>query len=82
MRRYIMIASMATIFAVSFSSCRDTTTQTREEVLIDDMTDQGAEVKVKRYDDGDKKIKMETDDKKVKIKTEDGKTKIKEKDKN
>lgn len=73
---------MAALVTVSFSSCRDTETKTREEVLIDDMTDQGAEVKVKRSDDGDKKIKLETDDKKVKIKTEDGKTTIKEKDKN
>ncbi len=82
MKKSIMIAMMAAIITVSFSSCRDTTTQTREEVLIDDMTDQGADIKVKRSDDGDKKIKMETDDKKVKIKTVDGKTKIKEKDKN
>lgn len=78
MRKSIMMIMMATILAISFSSCRDT--KTREEVLVEDMQDQGADIKVKETNDGHK-IKMETEDKKVKIKKDGDKIKIKEKDK-
>tara|TARA_R110002096_G_scaffold431563_1_gene647001 strand:+ start:35522 stop:35722 length:201 start_codon:yes stop_codon:yes gene_type:complete len=59
---------------ISFTSCRDEKTQ--KEELIEEMKDDGAEIKTKK--DGDEtKMKMETADKSVKIKEEDGETKIK-----
>ena len=77
MKKVIFMTFMALFLSVSFTSCRE---QTEKEKVIEEMTDKGAEVKVKR--DGDK-IKMETDNKKVKIKTDsDGNVEIKEKTKN
>lgn len=77
MRKVIFMSFMALFMAMSFTSCRE---QTEKEKVIDEMNDQGADVKVN--EDGDK-IKMETEDKKVKIKTdEDGDVTIKEKTKN
>ena len=77
MKKVIFMTFMALFLSFSFTSCRE---QTSKEKVIEEMNDQGAEVKVKR--DGDK-IKMETDDKKVKIKTDsDGNVRIKEKTKN
>ena len=77
MKKVIFMSFMALFMATSFTSCRE---KTEKEKVIDEMNDQGADVKVSR--DGDK-IKMETDDKKVKIKTDkDGEVKIKEKTKN
>jgi uncharacterized lipoprotein YehR (DUF1307 family) len=76
MKKVIFTSIMALLLSVSITSCRE---QTEKEKVIEEMTDQGAEVKVKR--DGDK-IKMETDDKKVKIKTDnDGNVEIKKKTK-
>lgn len=76
MKKVIFTTIMALFLSVSFTSCRE---KTEKEKVINEMNDQGAEVKVKR--DGDK-IKMETDDKKVKIKTDsDGDVKIKKKTK-
>jgi len=76
MKNILFIA--LTILAVSFTSCRDTEkeAETETEELIQEMKDDGAEMKVKE-DDGDLKIKMETDEKEVKIKQDDGDTKIK-----
>lgn len=80
MKKFIMLAFFAGFLTFSVSSCRDQ--KTEEQVLIEDMQDKGAEIKVK-HEGGTEKIKMETDDQKVKIKTDkDGKTKIKKKDKN
>ena len=76
MKKVIFTSIMALLLSVSITPCRE---QTEKEKVIEEMTDQGAEVKVKR--DGDK-IKMETDDKKVKIKTDnDGNVEIKKKTK-
>ena len=70
-----MIAVIVGCLTITLSSCRDQKTQ--EEVIIEDMQDKGAEIKVEEG-----KIKMETADEKVKIKTDDdGNTKIKQKDK-
>jgi len=78
MKKFILFTFIAAFLTVSFTSCRDQKTQ--EETLIEEMVDEGAEVKIK--DDGDK-IKMKTEDKKVKIKTdEDGDKKIKIKEEN
>ena len=75
MRKLTMIALFAGCLTITLSSCRDQKTQ--EEVIIEDMQDKGADIKVT-----DDKIKMETEDEKVKIKTDDeGNTKIKQKDK-
>lgn len=77
MKKVIFTSVMALFLSLSITSCRE---QTEKEKVIDEMNEQGADVKVKQ--DGDK-IKMETDDKKVKIKTDDdGEVKIKEKSKN
>lgn len=79
MKKFIMLAIFAGFLTFSVSSCRDE--KTREQVLIEDMQDKGADVKVK-HEGGTEKIKMETEDEKLKIKTdEDGNTKIKQKDK-
>lgn len=79
MKKLAMIALLAGFFTFSVSSCRDQK-KTQEELLIEDMQDKGADIKIK---DGGDKIKMETDDQKAKIKTDDdGNTKIKIKDKN
>lgn len=77
MKKVIFMSLMAMFMVSSLTSCRE---QTEKERVIEEMTDEGAEVEVSR--DGDK-IKMETDDKKVKIKTDDdGDVKIKEKTNN
>ncbi|AFL80240.1 hypothetical protein Aeqsu_0732 [Aequorivita sublithincola DSM 14238] len=77
MKKLTMIALFAGFLTMSLSSCRDQ--KTPKEEIIEDMQDQGADVKVK---DGGDKIKMETDDQKVKIKTDDdGNVKIKQEDK-
>ena len=83
MKKLTMTSLIAAFLIISLSSCRDEAKveveQTKEELIIDDMRDKGADIDVK--DDGDK-IKMETEDEKVKIKTDDdGNTKIKVKDK-
>lgn len=79
MRKLAMIFLGATFIATSFTSCREQKKEemTEQEEIIQEMQDDGAEMKVKE-DDGDTKIKMETDDKEVKIKTDaDGDSKIK-----
>lgn len=61
---------------VSLTSCREQ--QTEEEKLIEGMKEEGADIETTYDDDGDMKIKMETEDKEVKIKKDaDGDTKIK-----
>lgn len=81
MKKAAMILLCATFVATSFTSCRDTKEKeemTEQEEIIQEMQDEGADVKVKEEGDGDTKIKMETEDKEVKIKTDaDGDTKIK-----
>jgi ABC-type enterochelin transport system substrate-binding protein len=78
MKKLIFIALSVTLLSTAFTSCRDQ--KTEKETLIEEMKEDGADIKVK--DNGDK-IKMETDDKEVKIKTDDeGNTKIKVDDNN
>lgn len=68
-----LFASMFAI--VGLASCREE--QTEEEKIIEEMKNEGAEIE-RSSDDGDVKIKMETDEKEVKIKKDaDGDTKIK-----
>ncbi|PHR15149.1 MAG: hypothetical protein COA40_03180 [Aequorivita sp.] len=78
MKKVTLIILSAVFIAASFTSCRENKEEaTEEEVIIQEMQDEGADVKIKE-DDGDTKIKMETDEKEVKIKKEeDGDTKIK-----
>lgn len=78
MKKLATIALFAGFLTLSLSSCRDQKDErTQEQIIIDDMQDKGADVKVT-----DNKIKMETENEKVKIKTDDdGNTKIKTKDK-
>ncbi len=70
--------------AVSVTSCREKKEEpvlSEQEQLIQDMQNDGADIKVKQVGD-ETKIKMETDDKKVKIKEdEDGNSKVKVTDK-
>lgn len=83
MKKVALVLLGAAFVAASFTSCREKKEEmTTEDALIQEMQDEGADVKVKK-DDGDTKIKMETDEKEVKIKTdEDGDTKIKVDEKN
>lgn len=78
MKKTALIILCAAFLTASFTSCRDTKEEvTEEEAIIKEMQDEGAEIKVKE-DDGDVKIKMETDEKEVKIKKDDdGDSKIK-----
>ena len=75
MKKVVLLA--LTALFISFASCRDKKEDvSASEALIEEMQEDGADIKVKQ--DGDEtKIKMETDEKSVKIKTEDGATKIK-----
>ena len=67
MRKLIYITFALTLMTISFTSCRDEKTQ--KEELIEEMKDDGAEIKTKK--DGDEtKMKMETADKSVKIKVD------------
>ena len=75
MKKVLLAGFTILTLAVTFTSCRDTE-KTEAEELVEEMQDEGADIKVKE-DDGDVKIKMETDDKKVKIKEDDGDQKIK-----
>jgi hypothetical protein len=74
MKKIALIALTALFIGTSFTSCREQ--KTEKETLIEEMQEDGADIKVKT--DGDEtKIKMETDDKSVKIKEEDGESKMK-----
>lgn len=76
MKKLIYSVFILSFLTIAFTSCRDEN-KTEKEELIEEMQDEGAEIKVKK-DDGDTKIKMETDDKEVKIKEDsDGDVKIK-----
>ena len=82
MKKTALIILCAAFLTASFTSCREKKEEmTEEEAIIQEMQDEGAEVKIKG-EDGDTKIKMETDEKEVKIKKEDGDTKIKIDEKN
>lgn len=75
MKKLIYTTLAVAFMTVSFTSCREEE-KTEKEKLIQEMKDEGADIKVKQ--DGDEvKIKMESDSKSVKIKEEDGETKIK-----
>ncbi len=80
MKKLTMIFLCATFMASSFTACREKKEEemTEQEEMIQEMQDEGADMKVKENENGDTKIKMETDEKEVKIKTDaDGDTKIK-----
>ncbi|WGD35636.1 hypothetical protein [Olleya sp. YS] len=70
MKKIIFTILALTFITTSFTSCRE---ESEKEKVIQEMKDEGAEIKVK-----DDKIKMETEDKKVKI--TDDEIKIKEED--
>ncbi|TYB72512.1 hypothetical protein ES677_12935 [Bizionia gelidisalsuginis] len=74
MRKLIYTALAISFMTVAFTSCRDEKSQ--KEELIEEMKNEGAEIKIKT-DGEDTKIKMETEDKKVKIKEDGEETKIK-----
>tara|TARA_R110002020_G_scaffold66032_10_gene173887 strand:+ start:938 stop:1189 length:252 start_codon:yes stop_codon:yes gene_type:complete len=78
MKKVTLFILSAAFISASFTSCRENKEEvTEEEAIIQEMQDEGADVKIKE-DGGDTKIKMETDEKEVKIKKdEDGDTKIK-----
>ena len=76
MKKLALITLTSLIIGASFTSCKEKKEISEKDELIQEMKDDGAEIKVKK-DDGDVKIKMETENKEVKIKEEDGDTKIK-----
>ncbi|WP_299250281.1 hypothetical protein [uncultured Lacinutrix sp.] len=69
MKKIIFTVLTLAVLTTSFMSCRE---QTEKEEVMQEMKDEGAEVKIK-----DDKIKMETEDKKVKITDDEIKTKEK-----
>ncbi len=74
MKRLSYITVLVLSFSFSLTACRE---KSEKEKLVEEMKEDGAEIKEKN-DDGDYKLKMETDDKEVKIKEDaDGETKIK-----
>ena len=76
MKRLATMALLALTLSTAVISCRE---QSEKEKTINEMKDDGADMKVK---DGGDKFKMETEDKKVKIKTDDdGDTTIKKEEK-
>lgn len=75
MKKVIFMSFMALFLTMSVTSCRETEKSEKDQ-LIEEMENEGADIKEKR-DGDDSKIKMETEDKKVKIKEEDGETKVK-----
>ncbi len=79
MKKVAMIFLCAAFVATGFNSCREQKKEMSEsEEMIQEMQDEGAEMKMKTDENGDTKIKMETDEKEVKIKTDaDGDSKIK-----
>ncbi|RAJ18022.1 hypothetical protein [Olleya aquimaris] len=70
MKKLFLTILTLTFMTTSFTSCRE---ESEKEKVIQEMKDDGAEIKVK-----DDKIKMETEDKKVKI--TDDEIKVKEED--
>ncbi len=81
MKKIALITLSALFLSVSFTSCRENKEMTEEEAVIEEMREDGADIKVKE-DDDETKIKMETENKEVKIKTEDGESKMKIKTEN
>ena len=71
MKKIIYTTVLALAIGFISTSCRE---KTQEEKIMEEMKDQGAEIKIK---DGGDKIKRETEDTKVKIKKDDGETEIK-----
>ncbi|MBD3863297.1 MAG: Ni/Co efflux regulator RcnB [Olleya marilimosa] len=69
MKKLIYTVLTLAVLTTSFMACRE---QSEKEEVMQEMKDEGAEVKVK-----DDKIKMETEDKKVKITDDEIKTKEK-----
>jgi len=69
MKKLIYTVLTLAVLTTSFMACRE---QSKKEEVMQEMKDEGAEVKVK-----DDKIKMETEDKKVKITDDEIKTKEK-----
>ncbi|MDP5043929.1 hypothetical protein [Leeuwenhoekiella sp. NPDC079379] len=71
----ISLLAILLVATLSFTSCRE---KTEKEKLVEEMKEEGAVIDEKTDDDGNYKIKMESDSKEVKIKEDaDGDTKIK-----
>ncbi|PKG50759.1 hypothetical protein [Olleya sp. 1-3] len=69
MKKLIYTFLTLSVLSTSFVACRE---QTKKEEVMEEMKDDGAEIKIK-----DNKVKMETETKKVKI--TDDEIKIKDK---
>ncbi|RXG32086.1 hypothetical protein SAMN02745246_01448 [Leeuwenhoekiella marinoflava DSM 3653] len=75
MKKVSILASLLLMVTLSVTSCRE---KSEKEKLVEEMKEEGAEIDTKTDDDGNYKMKMESDDKEVKIKEDaDGDTKIK-----
>lgn len=69
------LLSILLVATLSFTSCRE---NTEKEKLVEEMKEDGAVIEETVDDDGDYKLKMESDTKEVKIKEDaDGDSKIK-----
>ena len=65
MKKLSIIASLLLVVSVSFTSCRE---KSEKEKLVEEMKEEGAEIETKTDDDGNYKMKMETEEKKLKSK--------------
>ncbi|RXG21447.1 hypothetical protein DSM00_2294 [Leeuwenhoekiella aequorea] len=69
------LLSILLVATLTFTSCRE---KTEKEKLVEEMKEDGAVIEETVDDDGDYKLKMESDTKEVKIKEDaDGDSKIK-----
>ncbi|WP_405330168.1 hypothetical protein [Leeuwenhoekiella sp. LLG6367-2.1] len=69
------LLSILLVATLSFTSCRE---KTEKEKLVEEMKEDGAVIEETVDDDGDYKLKMESETKEVKIKEDaDGDSKIK-----
>ena len=65
MKKISFLASLLLVVSISFTACRE---QSEKEKLVEEMKEEGAEIDTKTDDDGNYKIKMESEEKEVKIK--------------
>ena len=71
----ISLVAVLLMMTLSVTSCRE---KSEKEKLVEEMKEEGAVIDEKTDDDGNYKVKMESDSKEVKIKEDaDGDTKIK-----
>ena len=59
MKKISFLASLLLVVSISFTACRE---QSEKEKLVEEMKEEGAEIDTKTDDDGNYKIKMESEE--------------------